>query len=208
MRGTCYIVGAGDVSPRGLHPQKGDLLIAADGGYGALRALKLRPDVVVGDMDSWPKPIAGVPLLRYPVRKNDTDLSLAIKLGYRQGYRRFRLFGVTGGPREDHFLAALQLMGGWSAKGCRLHLIDRRFTLYTLTDDSLLIPATAGQVVSVFSHSRHSRGVSLRGLDYEVDDLTLSHHFPLGVSNAGTKCGRALIGVEKGTLLVYVQTDD
>ena len=205
MRGTCYIVGAGEVTARGLRPQRGDLLIAADGGYGALRSLNLRPHVVVGDMDSWPAPIAGVPLLRFPARKDDTDLSLAIRLGRSRGYRRFLLYGATGGPRDDHFLAALQLMGGWSARGCHMQLIAPGFTVFALTDGALMIPANEGKTVSVFSHSPYSRGVTMRGLDYEAHGLTLRHDFPLGVSNAGTRAGRALISVKRGTLLIYVQ---
>ena len=36
---TCYIVGAGDFTPRGFAPVPGDLVLAADGGYRALYSL-------------------------------------------------------------------------------------------------------------------------------------------------------------------------
>ena len=202
MKKICYIVGAGEFSPRGLSPGPGDLLIAADGGHQSLRAHGLRPDIVVGDMDSSTQPVIGIPLLRFPVRKNDTDLSLALKLGSRMGYRRFRLYGAAGGPREDHFIAALQLMGGWSKRGADIRLIARRFTLYALTNASLLIPTRPGQTVSVFSHSAQSLGVNLRGLSYRGDGINLDHGFPLGVSNSAAS-GRALIRVRRGTLLIY-----
>ena len=35
----CYIVGAGEFTPRGLCPETGDFVIAADGGLRALEAL-------------------------------------------------------------------------------------------------------------------------------------------------------------------------
>ncbi len=49
--GICHIVGAapGEIS---LLPQKGDLVIAADGGYDSLVSAGICPDWVVGDFDS------------------------------------------------------------------------------------------------------------------------------------------------------------
>ena len=204
MKGTCYIVGAGDMTPRGLEPQDGDLLIAADGGYHALRRMGLRPDLVIGDMDSYQGQIVGVPLLRFPVRKDDTDLSLALKLGKSKGYRRFKIYGASGGQREDHFIAALQLMGGWSEKGFSLQLITPGYTIYALTDSCLLISSNPKYTVSIFSHSALSLGVTLKGLNYEAENINLSHGLPLGVSNAMGPTGRAVICVKKGTLLIYL----
>lgn len=43
---TCYIVGAGDFTPRGFAPVPGDLVLAADGGYRALYSLGYTPDLL------------------------------------------------------------------------------------------------------------------------------------------------------------------
>ena len=70
---TCYIVGAGDFTSRGLAPAEGDLLIAADGGYDWLRQSGLTPDFLLGDLDSLgvlPSLPAKTKLLRYPVHLN------------------------------------------------------------------------------------------------------------------------------------------
>ncbi len=203
MSGRCLIVGAGDVTSRGLRPRPGDLLIAADAGLLALRALGLRPHLVVGDMDSMQGPVQGLPLLRFPIRKDDTDLALAVRAGRGLGYRRFVLYGASGGEREDHFIAALQLMAGLSQQGLRVRLVAPRFRVEALHDGSLLIPTRPGTTVSVFSHSAQSLGVSLQGLDYAADDLTLLSGQPLGVSNRALHRS-ALIGVRQGTLLIFV----
>ena len=202
MKGICYIVGAGEFTPRGFLPKDGDLVIAADGGYQSLAALGIRPGIVVGDMDSATRKVVGVPLLRFPVRKDDTDLSLALKLGSLAGYRRFRLYGAGGGPREDHFFAAIQLMAGSSRRGMEIRLIASAFTLYALTNASLNIPTKPGKSISVFSHSEESSGVTLRGLDYEKNNLTLRSDVPLGVSNAAAG-RRAFISVRHGTLIIW-----
>ncbi|MEZ7872768.1 MAG: thiamine diphosphokinase, partial [Eubacteriales bacterium] len=158
--------------------------------------------IVVGDMDSATRKVVGVPLLRFPVRKDDTDLSLALKLGSLAGYKRFRLYGAGGGPREDHFFAAIQLMAGWSRRGMAIRLIASSFTLYAITDGSLIIPTISGKTISVFSYSPESSGVTLLGLDYEENNLTLRHDVPLGVSNAAAG-RRAFISVRRGTLIIW-----
>ncbi len=202
VKEIAYIVGAGAFCPRALTREPGSLLIAADGGYDSLMKAGLRPDVVIGDMDSNVTPVAGVPLLRFPVRKNDTDLSLALKFAAGKGFRSFRLYGADGGEREDHFLGALQLLAKYSQNGADIRLISERFTLYALTDASILLPTRPGQTVSIFSHSPLSLGVTLKGLSYEGENLRLRSSFPLGVSNAAAG-SRALIAVKKGTLLIY-----
>lgn len=203
--GRCFVVGAGDLSARGLKPGPGDMLIAADGGYSGLKRLGLHPDLVIGDMDSFQGKVRGVPLLRFPVRKDDTDLSLAIRAGKGLGYRRFLIYGASGGAREDHFLAALQLIAGQSREGQRMQLTAPNYDVFALHNGSLFIPTRAGHTVSVFSHSKHSLGVTLKGLEYEAEHLHLRSGFPLGVSNQA-RGSHALIGVRQGTLLIWVQT--
>ena len=113
---TCYIVGAGDFTSRGLAPAEGDLLIAADGGYDWLRQSGLTPDFLLGDLDSLgvlPSLPAKTKLLRYPVEKDDTDTALALEEGWNRGYRSFALYGCGGG-RPDHFLANLQTMARYA----------------------------------------------------------------------------------------------
>lgn len=202
MKKTAYIVGAGRFCPRALRAGRGDLIIAADGGYDSLRAIGLRPHLVIGDLDSSAERITGVPVLRFPVRKDDTDLSLALRYASNAGCTAFRLYGADGGPREDHFLGALQLMAARSEQGADIRLIAGRFTVYALSGGVMALATRPGQTVSVFSHSPLSRGVSLSGLSFEAEGLTLSSGFPLGISNAATG-SRAVIGVRRGTLLIY-----
>lgn len=115
---TCYIVGAGDFTPRGFAPVPGDLVLAADGGYRALYSLGYTPDLLLGDFDSLgdlPLP-PDLPVLRFPARKDDTDTGLALRHGLDRGFRDFALYGCAGG-RVDHLLANLQSMARVSRLG-------------------------------------------------------------------------------------------
>ena len=201
--GTCYIVGAGDFTPRDFNPQKGDFIIAADGGLLALEKLNITPDLLIGDLDSLgahPLP-KDVPLEKHPVEKDDTDTGIALAQGYAMGYRAFLLYGCGGG-RMDHLLANFQSMGRMSRMGATIQLVDPAYDAYALTNGTLLLPERkSGTTVSVFCHGDKAEGVTLKGLKYSLNDYTLTCTHPLGVSNQHTDQS-AEITVLNGTLLI------
>lgn len=131
---TCYIVGAGDFTPRGFAPVPGDLVLAADGGYRALYSLGYMPDLLLGDFDSLgdlPLP-PDLPVLRFPARKDDTDTGLALRHGLDRGFRDFALYGCAGG-RVDHLLANLQSMARISRLGATIRLAAPEYDAWALT---------------------------------------------------------------------------
>jgi len=199
----CYITGAGDFTPRGFHPSKGDFVIAADGGLRALESIQIRPDLLIGDLDSlgeYPLP-ADVPLEKHPVEKDDTDTGIALAQGYAMGYRDFRLYGCGGG-RIDHLLANFQSMARYSKAGASVRLVDPHYDAYAVSDGTLILPPRKpGVTVSVFCHGCRADGVTLRGLKYPLDHAVLTNDYTLGVSNEHTD-QPAEISVKSGTLLV------
>lgn len=141
---TCYVVGAGDFTPRGFAPGPGDLVVAADGGYRALYSLGYTPDLLLGDFDSLgdvPLP-ADLPVLRFPVRKDDTDAGLALRHGLEQGFRDFALYGCAGG-RVDHLLANFQSMARVSRLGATVRLAAPDYDAWSLTGPAPDAPAPA-----------------------------------------------------------------
>lgn len=196
----CWIVGAGDFTARDFFPKRGDLVIAADGGADSLRVAGLRPHLLLGDMDSVKIP-PHVPRIVFPRKKNDTDLSLAVKVGMRLGYRAFRLYGMGGG-RPDHFYANIQLMSFFSLKGLSLHATLPEGDLWAVTDGTLALPARPKQTVSIFCPDGRAHGVSTSGLFYSLRNASLGARFPLGVSNEAV-ADQIVISVRKGTLIVF-----
>ncbi len=139
---TCYIVGAGDFTARGFAPGPDDLVLAADGGYRALYSLGYTPDLLLGDFDSLgdvPLP-ADLPVLRFPVRKDDTDAGLALRHGLDLGFRDFALYGCAGG-RVDHLLANFQSMARVSRLGATVRLAAPDYDAWSLTGPA---PAPGG----------------------------------------------------------------
>lgn len=222
---TCYIVGAGDFTPRGFAPVPGDLVLAADGGYRALYSLGYTPDLLLGDFDSLgdlPLP-PDLPVLRFPARKDDTDTGLALRHGLDRGFRDFALYGCAGG-RVDHLLANLQSMARVSRLGATIRLAAPEYDAWALTGPAPSTPAPAtpaapgalapaavlalpprpgGTLVSVFCHGDRAEGVTLTGLSYPLDGADLTGDFPLGVSNRRLEGRPATVSVRRGTLLIF-----
>lgn len=201
---VCFIVGAGTVDPSlRLTPRPGDLLIAADGGLPAVERMGLDPHLVVGDFDSLGKCPDLPNTIVLPREKDITDTHAAISLGLERGYRRFVLYGGTGG-RLAHTLANLQLLDNLARKGCRGFLIGDGTVATAVHNGSLDLPAGMQGYLSVFCSSGTAEGVTLSGLKYELNDAQLTGSFPLGVSNEFVGvCSH--IQVETGTLLVLWQ---
>ena len=202
MNGRCFIVGAGTWTEQTLPVAPGDLLIAADGGWLPLQAIGLTPDIVLGDFDSAPAP-AAVPVRRFPVRKDQTDMQLAIEYGRQQGFCRFALYGGTGG-RIDHTLANVQCLLGLARQGAQAILYGNGFALCVLADGALRFPPEATGTLSVFALGGPAQGVEEQGLSYPAQGVVLSPDCPTGVSNAFTGTP-ARVAVQSGALLLYWQ---
>lgn len=200
----CYIFGAGEFSPCEITLQENDLVIAADGGYDHLIRMGLRADVALGDFDSvssneiWDDTICEK--MTYPPEKDDTDMMLAIKLGLSRGFGQFAIYGGLGG-RLDHTIANIQALSYLAEHHAQGVLYHEDCALTVIKDSSYTIEKTYAGCVSVFSLSNTSKNVTIRGLQYEVEGITLTNAFPLGVSNSAVG-KKGIISVENGTLLI------
>ena len=186
---TCYIVGAGDFTPRGFAPVPGDLVLAADGGYRALYSLGYMPDLLLGDFDSLgdlPLP-PDLPVLRFPARKDDTDTGLALRHGLDRGFRDFALYGCAGG-RVDHLLANLQSMARVSRLGAAIRLAAPEYDAWALTGpapdtsapDTLEPHASASHASAPDAsgpapHAPHTPAPSTSAPDASASHISASH---------------------------------
>lgn len=206
-QGVCYLVGAGD-SPRPFATEAGDMLIAVDGGYDAVRRMGARPDLLIGDLDSLQSAADlphDLPRLTFPARKDETDMLLAWREGYRRGYRRFCVLGGTGG-RPDHTFANYALLLAARRAGARAILVGPRSCAMMLEQESVTLRAHGreGHYLSLFPFDGAAKGVTLRGLCYTAEDITLTPDYPLAVSNAFTSQD-AFLQVRAGALLLVIE---
>lgn len=200
----CVIFGAGTEFPDKISfPESERLIIAADGGLNKLKELGITPDRVVGDLDSLDRAPENGDFTLLPHIKDTTDTFEAVQIGIKEGFTEFQIYGGTGG-RLDHTLANIQLAAQLSQNGCKALVYGRNYVVTAVTDGVLRLPARDGGYISVFAHSDECTGVTIRGLFYEVSDVTLKNDFALGVSNEFI--GKpAEISVKQGTLIVYYE---
>ena len=186
MNAVCRIVCAGDFDA-GLLPasQPGDLLIAADAGLLHLQRAGRAPDLCVGDFDSLGSIPDGCPVIRLPVMKDETDMAAAGRIALERGYRTLEFYGVLGGARFSHSLAAVQNLAWLKKQGADCRIVDRRCTVTALCGQTLSFPAGETGSLSVFALT-DSAVVTLRGVLYPLEHYALSGTFPLGVSNSFT----------------------
>ena len=205
----CVIFAAGPVeAPERLkemwHPEADDLYIAADGGLRSAALLGIEPHILLGDMDS----LGGTEIPKgarvYPVRKDDTDTMLAVKTGIEEGCDEFLIFGALGG-RLDHTYANIQTLSYLLDHDCSGTLLDGGHLCTMIRDGSIALD-TEFKHLSVFSYSDRCEGVSISGTGYPLDGGELTSGFPLGVSNYQIPGERAVVTVDKGTLLLILSS--
>ena len=185
MENICYIVGAGEDFGLDFVPGTEDLLIAADGGYRAVLTVGLKPQVAIGDFDSLGSAPAGVETVILPTDKDVTDTWAAIRLGMERGYKRFFLYGCTGG-RFDHTLANVQTVADLASRGMECRLYGETQVITGISGGTVHFDAACRGYVSVFSHTDRCVGVTIRGMKYALENAELTNLFPLGVSNEFT----------------------
>jgi len=164
-----------------------DLVICADGGVLHAHALGVRPDVVVGDLDSLPEAVqgalrrAGVPLCGYPARKDETDLELALLYAATRGATEAIVIGACGG-RLDHELGNLLLLAHPRLSRMRVYFVygDQEITLVT---DRVEFHGEVGDLLSLLPIGGDAHGVRTDGLEYPLRGETLFFGPARGVSN-------------------------
>lgn len=196
---TCYIFGAALGEPTDLKPQADDLIIAADAGFLTLKKLNITPDLVVGDFDSLGEIPKSLKIIKHPVKKDDTDTLLAVKIGLEKGYKLFHLYGCAG-KRIDHTLANLQTLSFIAENNALGYLFGEDYVATAIKEDSISFKEDKKGNISVFSATNECE-ISIEGLLYPLKNADVSYAFPIGVSNEFIG-ENAKITVHKGTAII------
>lgn len=202
---SCMIFCAGGFD-RLIEPiQKGDLVIAADGGLSHVQRLGITPDVILGDFDS----LGYVPedSQVFPVEKDDTDAMLAVRHSLLKGCDRFVLYGTLDGPRLDHTIANFQTLQFLADRNATGYLIGIDYIATVLKNGTIRFPAQAEGIISLFCMGPQAEGVTVTGLKYTLDNSILHPGHPLGVSNHFIGQD-AVITVKNGSLLILYDRDN
>ena len=189
-------------------------VVAADGGLARARAIGLRPDILVGDLDSLdPALLAaaeadGIPVRRARTDKDESDAELALLAAIERGATRITVLGAFGGPRLDHALANLWLLAHPALASAAIVLLDagsRAFLVQAPGPDGGPVirglPGPDGATITLLPFGGDVAGITTGGLAYPLRDEPLTVGPARGLSNVRTGID-ATVTVRSGRLLV------
>ena len=184
-----------------------DLVIAADGGARHAAALGVTLDRWVGDGDSiQPEDLAdlaaaGVAIARAPADKDESDAELAVLAAVAAGAGRITILGAFGGPRLDHGLANLGLLGHPELVGRDVRILDERTRVRLIGPGLHDLAGRVGDMLSLLPFGGPADGVTTSGLRYPLRDEPLPVGPARGLSNVRVEAG-ATVRLGDGRLLV------
>jgi thiamine pyrophosphokinase len=208
VRHVRYVIFAnGDISdPDAIHQQlrEEDVIVAADGGIVHVMAMGLKPNAVIGDLDSAPAELIslarGADIRSYPREKDKTDLELALDFAAEGHASEVLIVGALGG-RLDHALANILVAGRQP-----IHVTMREAEYEILfIRESREITGRPGDIVTLLALNGRAGGVATEGLKYGLASADLHAGSSLGVSNEmlGTS---ATVRVDSGVVMVIHQS--
>lgn len=179
------------------------LIIAADGGCNIGKDWEIRPDVIIGDLDSddgsWPE------VERFHDLDQETN-DLEKALCYAQNLRipRVTIMGGTG-QRLDHTLKNLSVLVRFNQAFQQLTFVDSYMQAQLISSPFEMV-SKPGQKISLVALSGPVKGIVSEGLQYPWagQDLIVGDYD--GTSNQAT-ANRVSLRFEEGDLLLILPKD-
>ena len=176
-------------------------IVCADGGANKARKLGVRPDLIIGDLDSISPAtrrfFSDVKTVHVE-SQNSTDLEKALDYLVKHKYRQAVVVGAMGG-RPDHSLSNFSILKkyhkrihlSFSDSSCDIQIIDRR----------IAFASEIGSVISLLPLGR-CEGITTTGLEFPLRDESLELGVREGTSNTVVS-SPVKISVTKGSLLLF-----
>jgi len=194
-----------DLDKAGLLVSADDIVICADGGTRHALALGLRPDLIIGDMDSAEKAHLdelqkkGAAIELFPRDKNETDLELAINRALEMKPQQVLIVGALGG-RLDQMLANITLLADPRLAGFDVRL-DDGVEEVLLCRDQAEVRGRSGDLVSLIPWQGAVTEVETKNLKWPLARETLHPDKTRGISNE--MLGKtASVSIGSGLLLI------
>jgi thiamine pyrophosphokinase len=182
-----------------------DYIICADGGTRHAMTLDVKPNLIVGDMDSAEAETlqtfeaAGVRIDLYPQDKNETDLELAIHRAIEMRPKQIIILAALGG-RLDQTLANITLLSDLRLSTFDIRLDDGVEEIF-LCRDQAEVHGRSGDIVSLIPWQGAVSEVQTQHLKWALHKGTLYPDKTRGISNEMTG-ETASVSIGSGLLLI------
>lgn len=182
-----------------------DYVICADGGTRHAETLGIRPNLIIGDMDSAEQDALrhfrenGAIIEAFSQDKNETDLELAIGRALALIPKQILIVAALGG-RLDQTLANIALLGDTRHSSIDIRLDDGVEEIF-LCRDQIQVHGRSGDIVSLIPWQGSVSEVETKDLKWPLRKETLYPNKTRGVSNE-MLTETASVSIGSGLLLV------
>jgi len=190
--------------------ENGYFIIAADSGTNVLYKYKIKPDLIIGDLDSIDKNILneylknGTEFKKFPKHKDFSDTQLGVYEAIERESDEVVILGGTGG-RTDHLLANINLLYLLNEKGIRGKICDDNNEMF-LINSPIAIQGKTGEYFSIFSMGTDIKEITIKNCKYPLDKYHLYPRDSLILSNEFTD-SKLEVSFDKGPLIFIKSWD-
>jgi thiamine pyrophosphokinase len=108
--------------------------------------------------------------------------------------------GALGG-RIDHMMANIFLLYNTKKMGMKPRIISKKEEIYLAINENLEINGNKDDIISVIAIKGDAKGVTLKNLEYSLNNYNMKYGLPLGISNIMLE-DRCFVKVDDGSLLI------
>ncbi len=182
------------------HLNKDDFNIFCDSGLRHEEELKLKPDLIVGDFDSYKNPDTDIETIVLPCEKDDTDTVYAVKEALKRGFDEFLLIGVVG-ARLDHTLGNVSILLMLDSAGKKAKIVDDYSEMEIVSDKPVFIDDSF-LYFSLLNISGLARGIDIENAKYPLKNAEITCEYQYGISNEVLPGKLAKVSLKEGRLLL------
>ena len=177
------------------------LFIAADGGAFTAKSMGVKPDVIIGDLDSYSETGNEQAIVIHDPDQETNDLEKALAYAHKKEGKGVIVFGATG-KRLDHTLKNLSVLKQFNHRFKSLVFKDK-YSVVFLLPENFKAELPLRTTVSLFPLSGKVEGITTTGLKYALTSGTLENGIQDGSSNLTTE-KKIEIDHKKGDLLIFI----
>lgn len=202
-KSRCVIFGAAKIQnyeqiKKNLLPD--DFFVFCDGGLVHSKELKIEPDLIVGDFDSFEKPDTNSETIVLPCEKDDTDSFFAVKEAFGRGFRNFMLAGMTGG-RFDHSMVNVSALIWLFERKCSAFVLDDFSKMQIVGKNPVFVNKNC-RYFSIIPVCGKVKGLNILGAKYPLKNGKVSPEYIYTTSNEVLPEQTAQVSVKKGFVLL------
>lgn len=199
----CVVIGGADITKYELiksNLRDDDFFVFCDSGLKHMDRLGVKPNLIVGDFDSYDNPNLAVETIVLPCVKDDTDTVFAVKEMIRRGAKDFLVIGAIG-ARLDHTLGNVGILNMLNSEGLKGAIIDDYSEIEIISGGPWLVEDKYS-FFSLLNITGVAKGITIKNAKYNLDNAEITCDYQYGVSNEVIPGKTAEISISDGKLLL------